>query len=433
MKEQRQSKLLRITLFLGVAAGLAFGSSLAMAQDDEPFELEGEEPMEVEDTEGIDEEPEVAEEVEVDYPGDIEDLAEFISDHQEEGIENVAEYTEDGAKLMVDAMEEVIPGESGWFRDRPEEYQAFEDDLEAWEDRVDELSDHEREDFAQLATDVLTEGAEWINALQASAYPALSDEANAVTEAANRLDGERSIDEQGDAVQGYFEASLTAIEGMYRAHEEDPVTQRQGATVAYALHGETVAGEYEEGIGEVAEEPELSPEVQAYSDFVNELDREILEGEEGERMTVDGLREMEGALSLFIEEEEAIEGVAMEGEEEMGMEEEEGIDGETETLSDHRDNLNTYIEELEASIGTEEFGENLKTSVDTAADLLTAIQEDQFPEFADAANAVTEAADNIESAPVNEQSEELLGFFENSREALESMCNQRTMEEDPAV
>ncbi len=150
-------------------------------------------------------------------------------------------------------------------------------------------------------------------------------------------------------------------------------------------------------------------------------------------MTVDGLREMEGALSLFIEEEEAIEGVAMEGEEEMGMEEEEGIDGETETLSDHRDNLNTYIEELEASIGTEEFGENLKTSVDTAADLLTAIQEDQFPEFADAANAVTEAADNIESAPVNEQSEELLGFFENSREALESMCNQRTMEEDPAV
>ncbi len=495
MKEQRQSKLMRMTIFVGVAAGLALGSSVAVAQgsttgplaqqQEEPFEEQTDDPMEVdetegvqdtegfeetegvegaEDTEGFDDDTQVADEDEVDYPGDIEDFAEFIREHQEERIESVSEYTEEGANLMVDAMEEVIPGESGWFTDRPEEYQPFEDDLEAWEDRLDELSDHEREDFAQVTADVLNEGADWINSLQASAYPELSEEANAVSEAANEIDGTTNINEQEQAIEGYFVASLTAIQAMYRSHDEDPVTRHDGPTLAYAVdapmlaqedYGDGVEDDWMEEEGELQEEgemheegemqeedemaeEELSSEVQSYSDFVETLDQETLEGEEGERMTVDGLRELEGALSLFIEEDvETLEGdegaegaqlMAMESDDDAEMEEEGMEEGEA-TLSDQRDNLNTYIEDLEASIGSEEFGENLETSVDEAADLLTAIQEEQFPEFEDQANEIREAADSIENAPVGEQAGELIEFFESNRDALEAM--DRADEEEP--
>lgn len=431
MKTTRTRKLLRISTFLAVSAGLAVGST-AMAAT--PVELAEEEPEDVEIG--------VEEQEEIDFPSAIEDFAEFLEEHREEGIEDVAEYTYEGTENMAEAMEEIIPGETRLFRDRvPEHAQEFEDQLDAWEDRIDELSDEEREDFAQVAHNILNDGAQWLTRVQESDYPALTDQVEAVQTAAGEIDPEADIEVQGEAIQSYFEASLTAIQDMYVAKEEDPLAGSPTLDLSYASAPDTmVLGDRNDE--PIEEEPEVDPdveltmEVQNYLDGIEELETDQLTGEEGEQLVVTNLRNLHDALNTFAEEEqpteiEEIEGAQYDGEEEPGMEEEEprmeeDVDPHMEEMTELQQELETQLEELEASVGEEEFTENMEETMEDTAKWLTDIQSEQFPQFEEEAEMVRDAAGDLDGdVGLDEQNEEVMEFFTQAANAVEAMDRER--------
>ncbi len=433
MRRTQKHKLLRISTFLAVSVGLAMGTSVAAAPPADEAdttkwaEYDGgehaDEPM-------VDEDERVQLREDVDFPGDIEDFAEFLQEHQEEGIENVPEYTHQGAERMADAMEEVIPGDEGLFQDRPEEYQVFDDRLDQWEERVDELSDYEREDFAQIATDVLNEGAQWLTDLQEQAYPDLGEQVQAVQTAADELDSDTNIDEQGEQVEQYFIAALGAIEEMYVTHEEDPLATVSPQTLTPVVDtGSYYAqADYEddpmrddpmmEQEDPLQEEPERAEAVQNYIDHVEGLEEGELEGEQGQQNVVTTFNHLEEALGTFIEEEEPV----MEPAEYDGMEE-PGIEDEpVDELTRHHEELRNNIDQLEQYVGEEEFSQYLTETADTATQLLTNIQMEQFPELEDEIHEIREAAGQLDpNVEFDEQTSEIMSYFDATKDALEAM------------
>lgn len=499
MKTTRTRKLLRLSTFIAVSAGLAVGTHAMAAtpadQAQAPTELAQQETdqqptpaeegdqievdVDLDDEADVDDEAEFDEEAElevpqqneVDYPSDIESFADFIEEHRTEGIENVPEYTYEGLQEMSDAMEEVIPGESRLFRDRtPEHTQVFEDQHDAWEDRIDELSDEERPDFAAVAHNLLTDGAQWFVTVQESEYPALTDHVQQLTETADELDPEVDINMQGDAVQAYFESALTTIQAFYIEQEEDPLAASPTGDLSLVSYPSYLAegGEHHDDPAieddpmmeedpAMEEDPEAqldtSPEVQTYRDSVTELDAEVLTGEELRNMVLSSMRNLEVALGTFIEDEQPmqeddpmqeedpgeIEGAQYDGTEddpmqqEDPMQEEDPMTGQELTeedlqeLREEHEQLRENIQDLEASIDDEdEFGGLLEESMENAANLLTNIQETQFPQFEQEAEEIRNVADEIDGGQtIDEQSDVIMEFFNLSANALEAMDQQR--------
>ena len=465
MKTTRTRKLLRITTFLAVSVGLAAGTHAVAAtpadQAQPPIQTAQQEEQPQQDDEvevdvDIDEEADVEEEAEldvptdeeVDYPSDIEDFAEFIEEHREEGIENVPEYTYDGFQEMADAMEEVIPGESRLFRDRtPEHTQVFEDQHDAWEDRLDELSDEDRPDFAAVTHNLATDGAQWFVNVQQSEYPALVDHVEMLTQAAEEIDPDVDINMQGDAIQSYFETALTNVKAFYVAQEEDPLTMSPSYEVTPVSHPTYLAeqegyedpehredpgleepGVEEPGVEDPEAELDLTPEIQTYRDTVEQTDAEMLTGEEGRNTVVSAMRNLEAALGTFIEEtpDVEIEGAEYGGDEPM-MEEDEMAEGDLEELREDHETLRENIDELQGAVDDEEqFSEHLEETMENAANLLTDIQEEQFPQFEAEAEQLRNIADDYDDGTtIDEQSDLIMDFLTTSANALEAMDRQR--------
>lgn len=434
MRRTQTRKLLRISTFLAVSVGLAMGTSAAAEpptdQTDSSPQIEIAE-RDADDPE-IDHDEHVQLDENVDYPGDIEDFADFVREHQQEGIDEVPEYTHEGAEHMADAMQEVIPGDEGLFEDRPEEYQHFDDELDEWEERVDELAEYDHDDYSQLASDVLDEGAQWLTSLQQQAYPELTEQVEAVQNAADEIDPEVDIDEQGDSVEAYFVSAVTAIDDMWVTHTEDPLTMTSGDNLRYAQMEHDEPGMEDDPAME--EQPEMDDAVQTYIDHIDEADREDFEGEQGQQNVVDTLGYLDDALATYIEETPAIEeedpvleGAQYDGaDEEPGIEDEPGIEEEADELTELHEEFQNNLEQLEEYVGEDEFTEYMEMTMNNSAELLTNIQTNQFPDLTDEADEVREAVEDIDTdVEFDDLTSEIMDFFDANKDALEAMEEER--------
>ena len=249
MKVRHHRKILRFSTFLAVTVGLSIGSS-AMAQQEEAPQFEpsqhyAQQQEQEDDTFfddlGADDDAEERQEADQqrtaqeeqargeDLSGAVEDFHEFVEEHRAEGIENIFEYTYEGANHMADAMEEVIP----------EDRDDLESAVNNWEDRLDSLESEDRgELYPALASVLLTEGADLLEQIQQAGYPALGDSVQEVRQHAEQIDPNQPIQEQAQQVENYFTSASGALATMYRTGVDEPVQEEEepvsGLEVMYA-------------------------------------------------------------------------------------------------------------------------------------------------------------------------------------------------------
>ena len=146
--------------------------------------------------------------------------------------------------------------------------------------------------------------------------------------------------------------------------------------------------------------PVLTPEVQAYVDFVA-MTGEIDMSMNPEDVAIEGMRLLDGALSSFIE---------------SGQQD----------IEDKRVELTEAIDKLEEDRGDEAFTSTLNEGMDKGVALFEAIQQNTFPESLEIVSQIEMAADQFnEDMPVEEQTDALLSYFESSRDAIQTMDTQR--------
>ncbi|TXD38755.1 hypothetical protein FRC96_07395 [Lujinxingia vulgaris] len=146
--------------------------------------------------------------------------------------------------------------------------------------------------------------------------------------------------------------------------------------------------------------PVLTPEVQAYVDFVA-MTGEIDMSMNPEDVAIEGMRLLDGALSSFIE---------------SGQQD----------IEDKRVELTEAIDKLEEDRGDEAFTSTLNEGMDKGVALFEAIQQNTFPESLEIVSQIEMAADQFnEDMPVEEQTDALLSYFESSRDAVQTMDTQR--------
>lgn len=146
--------------------------------------------------------------------------------------------------------------------------------------------------------------------------------------------------------------------------------------------------------------PALTPEVQAYVDFVA-MTGEIDMSMNPEDVAIEGMRLLDGALSSFIE---------------SGQQD----------IEDKRVELTEAIDTLEEDRGDEAFTSTLNEGMDKGVALFEAIQQNTFPESLEIVSQIEMAADQFnEDMPVEEQTDALLSYFESSRDAVQTMDTQR--------
>ncbi|RVU46782.1 hypothetical protein EA187_06505 [Lujinxingia sediminis] len=146
--------------------------------------------------------------------------------------------------------------------------------------------------------------------------------------------------------------------------------------------------------------PALTPEVQAYVDFVA-MTGEIDMSMNPEDVAVEGMRLLDGALSSFIE---------------SGQQD----------IEDKRVELTKAIDKLEEDRGDEAFTSTLNEGMDKGVSLFEAIQQNTYPESLEIVSQIEMASDRFnEDMPVEEQTDALLSYFESSRDAVQTMDIQR--------
>ncbi|TXD34915.1 hypothetical protein FRC98_17490 [Lujinxingia vulgaris] len=146
--------------------------------------------------------------------------------------------------------------------------------------------------------------------------------------------------------------------------------------------------------------PALTPEVQAYVDFVA-MTGEIDMSMNPEDVAIEGMRLLDGALSSFIE---------------SGQQD----------IEEQRVELTEAIDKLEEERGNEAFTSTLNEGLDKGVSLFESIQQNTFPESLEIVSQIEMAADQFnEDTPVEEQTDALLSYFESSRDAVQVMDTQR--------
>ena len=374
-----------------------------------------------------------------DVPGEVEDFEEFVQEHREEGIDHVADYTREGNQHFHDAMESLIDDDN----------QAMEEQLERFQESVTALDDTPRAQYPNALHQTLTEGAQILTTIQQSAYPQYEQQVSEVFHTIDQFDTNRAIEEQVNVIQNVFIQASTATRmmGEAREAEPEPVTQRDDNVVAQheGHHGEE-PGQYgdepprdEEMEGDIGAGPPVTGEVQEYIEFVETLQLQELTTE-GDQKVVEGFRSLEGALSFFIQEEEEPgmeeepgelqEIQAEHGMDEHGMEEPEMA--VREEYQDEYQQLVNAINRLEGAVDTPEFVEHLEISMEATEELLTSIQEEEFPQLEEDIEGLSEIIELIDSSKnVEEQGAQILSFFAFTGQTLQLMEEQRV--EEPQV
>jgi hypothetical protein len=204
--------LLRISSFLAVMVGLATASTVLASPpavsevaQAEPTEQQAEPRDQQADPEGETYQQETYEQDEqVDLPRDIENFAEFVEEHQNEGIEDIYDYTDKGANHLADSLKELLPDEAD----------EHEEAIDTWEDRLGVLGNEDRPQYPALARQLLMEGAELLTNIQEAYYPGMDEQASQVKEAAEEISQDTTMTEQAREVEQFFVASSRAVVNM---------------------------------------------------------------------------------------------------------------------------------------------------------------------------------------------------------------------------
>lgn len=380
-------KILRISTFLAVSTGLALGSTAMAAApaDEAPAKIaQADEAEQQQDLEVMPEDDAEADE-EVDYPSAIEDFEEFVEEHQQEGIDDVHEYTRDGAENMADAMREVLPQEDEWFEEEPEEYQALEDQLDAWEDRIDQLDDEERADYSELTADILNDGAEWLASVEETVAADQGDMVEPLNSAAEEIDPEVDIEQQSSNVENYYEQAVTVIKELYETQEEEPLAAAPTVETAPIAGSPQLAQQDDDNGFFDFNDDEVPSGVQDFDEFVEDHREDGIDHVAD--YTREGTQHYHDALEEFVTDDQ-------------------------ELLQEQLDEMQTQVDELDDAPRAE-FPNQLVNTLNEGHQVMMIIQQSAYP-GAEYEEQVTETIEATEAIDTTQNIEAQTGTIENA-------------------
>ncbi|RAL20377.1 hypothetical protein DL240_17505 [Lujinxingia litoralis] len=367
----------------------------------------------------------------------------FIQKTENEGISNHGEYVREGVDKMDKAISELIPDDN----------QVLNDEHKRLSDQRRELDDTEKDNYVEMVRTAFYDRAMLLTAIQQAEFPEHQASVQALRQAAEMLNINEGLASQDAALNAYFSTASDTISSMADSMQDARASaeEYEGAPpvndsfeepmmmedeMAYdeelgrmdedmamedrmmeeqAIEDEMASedidkmemgaeaqrprtGEMEENIGGG---PALTPEVQAYVDFVamtGEIDMSL----QPDRVAVEGMRLLDGALSSFIE---------------SGQQD----------IEDMRVDLTDSIDKLEEDRQDQEaFTSTLNMGLEKSVNLFSGIQQNTFPETLPQVNQVEMASKRFnKDTPVEEQTDALLSFFEASRDAVQAMDTQR--------
>lgn len=402
MTQRRSHNVLRVSTFVAVSMGLAFGAATALATPpntgDAPLAQTGDQ---MEEAETPHDQPTVDQQ-EVDYPAAIEDFNEFVEEHRQEGIDDVHSYIHEGAEHMADAMREVLPQEDQLFEEEPEQFQALEDQLDAFEERVDELSDEEREDFAQVTHDVFTDGADWLHEVEQHVTADVSASIDQLRTTADEIDPAMDIEQQSDTAQNYYTHAVTATQQLYTALEEqEPVTMHPITAESPLFAGEPRLAQ-NDGLFD-DEEVDVPAAVEDFNEFVEEHRQEGIDHVAD--YTREGSQHYHDALEEFIEDDQ-------------------------ELLVQRLDEFDDMVDELDDTPRAE-YPQTLVDTLNEGTEILMIVQQANYPQQE---TQVAETFDAIEQIDTNVAIEQQVATIENAfAHAAATLESMGRAEEPPAA
>ncbi len=356
----------------------------------------------------------------------VRNFKEFVQEHQEEGIDHVADYTRDGAMHFHDAMEDLLD-------DVEDDTLALQ--LDRYKDRAEALQDQGREGFPQELVDTLTEGTQVLTSIQQGYYPGQDGEIRELETNLAQINTTAAIEEQVDGIQNFFVQASATTEAMNLAGPTLPAPEARNESPIVLVGDYGDKGERHDE-GDIGGGPMLEPEVQSYLDFSEGLTADAI----NEETVVEGMRHLQAALGTFVDEEPvALHLVQMDEEEpwmdppgEPGMEEPGMEEPATGMLTEQYNELVERIDTLEGSVGDEAFGENLQEALSSAGDVLSTLQSENYPELGEKLTEVQSYIDNIDAdTSVEDQADAVVSVFTSSSELAATMCENRHQMDEP--
>lgn len=117
-------------------------------------------------------------------------------------------YTRNGLRYLASALEEITRQDRGSAPNLAPRIAALREGAETLREGAAAPG------HADVVATVFTQAANAIADVQRARFPDASDEAAAVREAANRVNAQRPLLEQRDAVKGFFDSAVSAVRAM---------------------------------------------------------------------------------------------------------------------------------------------------------------------------------------------------------------------------
>ena len=395
-----------------------------------------------------------------DIPGAVEDFDDFVTEHRDEGIDHVANYTREGSKNFHGAMEALVP----------EEDELIREQLARFEESVTALDDTPRAQYPATLRQTLTDGTQLLTTIQQAHYPQQEEQVRQLYSAVEEIDVNTPIENQVEVIQNfYLQANEATLSMGQFAPEEGFFSMKESGAIAQAGDG-AIAGEHGEGYEEHDDEmmdddigggPMVEGAVQNYVEFSQNLSEETF-SENGEVQVIEGLRLLDEAIMVSIENGQQDPGMQEPGMEEPGMEEpgmedpdvqpmqatddwsdddwdepgpgmeEPGADPSMEDqdqlearadVNDKRLELREKINDLEASMGSDDFNDRLEDTLESAVEVFTTMQESEEFNVAEAqVDTIKDLVDDFDSdTGLDEQAALLVNFFQSSGDIIENV------------